>query len=350
MASPAVTYTFTNATTADGTQVSTNFTDLINGMTDGTKDFSINAITCAGAATLNGNVTLGNATGDDITIGGSIAASIPVKTNTSFDLGTSTLGMRSIYIGGSSTFTIRILGPTLASSWTLTLPTTTGSSGNVLQSDGSGVTSWRAITAPTIQKFTSGTGTYTTPSNPAPLYLKVRMVGGGGGGGATTTGTGGTGGNSTFGPSGNTGMLTCNGGTGGAPPNGDPGQGGSASISSPAYGTAQKGNPGSGGHSGVNAASGGGASPFGGAGGFSPTNGGYAGNTNSGSGGAGGSTNGAGNAGGGGGSGGYVDAIVPNPVSSYSYAVGAAGTAGSGSGNTGGAGGSGYIEVVEYYQ
>jgi hypothetical protein len=73
MAGPSVTYTFTNGTTADGTQVSQNFTDLINGLTDGTKDLNINALTAAGTATLNGNIILGNAIGDTVTVNGVFA-------------------------------------------------------------------------------------------------------------------------------------------------------------------------------------------------------------------------------------------------------------------------------------
>jgi hypothetical protein len=64
MANPSVTYTFTNGTTADGTQVSQNFTDLINSLTDGTKSLNIDAITAAGTATFNGNTVIGNASGD----------------------------------------------------------------------------------------------------------------------------------------------------------------------------------------------------------------------------------------------------------------------------------------------
>ena len=37
-----------------------------------------------------------------------------------------------------------------------------------------------AINAPTVQTFLSGSGTYTTPTSPTPLYLKVTMIGGGG--------------------------------------------------------------------------------------------------------------------------------------------------------------------------
>jgi hypothetical protein len=61
MAAPSVTYTFSNSTTADATEVNTNFTDIINGITDGTKDLTINLLTVNGAASFNGNVTLGNA-------------------------------------------------------------------------------------------------------------------------------------------------------------------------------------------------------------------------------------------------------------------------------------------------
>ena len=45
--------------------------------------------------------------------------------------------------------------------------------------------------APTVQKFTSGSGTYTLPSSPrAPLYIRVRMVGGGAGGSGSATSPG----------------------------------------------------------------------------------------------------------------------------------------------------------------
>ena len=70
MAAPSVTYTFTNSTTADADQVNTNFANLISAMTDGSKSFSIDALTCAGACILNGSVTLGNATADTITANG----------------------------------------------------------------------------------------------------------------------------------------------------------------------------------------------------------------------------------------------------------------------------------------
>lgn len=216
--------------------------------------------------------------------------------------------------------------------------------------------------APTVQKFTTGSGTYTTAADA--LYIRVRMVGGGGGAsgsatGATNGGAGGTGGNSTFGTT----LLVANGGVGGlgtSQPAG--GAGGTASLGTGPIGTALAGGSGT---SGASVSTGNATTIFcmGGPGASSPFGGGSGGGTastaganaiaNSGSGGGGGgsgnTTSGAG--GGGGGAGGYVDAIIASPSATYAYAVGAAGAAGAAgtAGFAGGAGGSGYIEVTEFY-
>jgi len=68
MANPSVTYTFTNSTTADASEVNQNFSDVLASLTDGTKSINIDAITAAGAATFNGNVALGSASGDTATV------------------------------------------------------------------------------------------------------------------------------------------------------------------------------------------------------------------------------------------------------------------------------------------
>lgn len=146
MAAPSVTWTFSNSTTADATQVNTNFTNLVDGASDSTKDYTINAITAAGAATFNGNVTLGNGTPDDISILGSIATSIPVKTTFSYDLGTSSIGWKSIYFGSNDSAgrTTRIIAGAVSASWTLTLPTAVGAIGKALfTTDAAGATTWR---------------------------------------------------------------------------------------------------------------------------------------------------------------------------------------------------------------
>lgn len=135
MGAPSVTYTFTNGTTADATQVNTNFTDVINGITDGTKDLTLSALTVGGVGTFNGNVTLGNSTVDDITITGSIAATIPWKTNATGNIGSSTLAPASIYLG-LTTFTMRLV-PAATASYTFTFPATAGSAGDILVNSGS---------------------------------------------------------------------------------------------------------------------------------------------------------------------------------------------------------------------
>jgi hypothetical protein len=224
-----------------------------------------------------------------------------------------------------------------------------------------------ASIAPTIQKFLSGSGTYTPPSNPAPLYIKVRAVGGGGGGvgGAVSTlspepGTSGTA--STFGTS----LIIANGGgsPSGAADNSPGGIGGTASITpsgtvlqvaaiqggygspGPLYNAASTNITTSGGN--------GGSSAFGGAGsGGANGQNGSQGSVNSGSGGGGGGSSGllGQTPGGGGGSGGYAEAIIVSPLTSYSYSVGVGGPGGSSAagGGAGGTGGDGIIIVEEYY-
>jgi hypothetical protein len=103
MAAPSVTWVFSNGTTADGSQVNTNYNDIISGITDGSKDLTISALTTQGAVTMNGAVTLGNATGDDITITGFVASDIIPKTTASSDLGTTANTWSSLYLDTGAT-------------------------------------------------------------------------------------------------------------------------------------------------------------------------------------------------------------------------------------------------------
>jgi hypothetical protein len=202
----------------------------------------------------------------------------------------------------------------------------------------------------TVQVFTSGSGTYTTPANCKAIW--VRMAGGGGGGGGTGTasqGAGGSGGTTTFGSS----FLTCNGGGGGTQNTGGGGNisGGSATggdvnfTGGGAAGISQNANNG-------NAGTSGGSNSFGGAGAGARNtvagNDGVA-NTGAGGGGAGGGSTFGGAAGGG--AGGYLEKLINSPNSTYSYAIGAGGTAGAAgtSGSAGGAGAAGIIYITEYY-
>ncbi len=137
MANPSVTYTFVNGATSDATQVNQNFTDVINALTDSTKSISIDAITADGTATFNGSVNVGNSSVDDLTITASLASSLPIKTNNTFDIGSATLGLANLYLGSAGGFTTKLKGSASAS-YTLTLPPTAGSSRDYAQSDGSG--------------------------------------------------------------------------------------------------------------------------------------------------------------------------------------------------------------------
>lgn len=103
MANITVTYSFSNATTADATEVNTNFQDIIDGTSDGTKDFSIAALTCAGTLTANGNINLGNATSDDLTITARIASDLDPKTAASNTLGDATQTWQALYLDNTAT-------------------------------------------------------------------------------------------------------------------------------------------------------------------------------------------------------------------------------------------------------
>lgn len=204
--------------------------------------------------------------------------------------------------------------------------------------------------SPTIQSFTSGSGTYTTPAGV--LWIEVEMIGGGGGaaGSGSGSGSGSAGGNTTFGSA----FLTCNGGSGGTAASGTGGGTGGTATGGDIN---QQGGPGGNASTGTSSIAvfggAGAASMFagGGSSGFG-ANPGNAATANSGAGGGGGGANSTISGGGcGGGAGGYLRKIIDAPSSTYAYAVGSGGgggTAGT-SGQAGGAGGSGRIVVREYY-
>lgn len=203
--------------------------------------------------------------------------------------------------------------------------------------------------------------TYTRPSGPAPLFLKVKLraSGGSGGGGSTASnGAAGTAGKSSFFGAN---LLIATGGSGGAAGNtggSQPagGSGGSFTVNSPAIDAGsingQSGEngwnmllnqyvPGGGG-----GGQGGGRSIFG-------TGSSAVANTGGGGQGGGNIAGTASQSGAGGGEGGLVEAIIPNPGSTYVYLVGASVTGGAGAGSgsqNGGASGSGILIVEEHYQ
>jgi len=73
-----------------------------------------------GTTALNGNITLGNATSDTITVTGRFATALVPDTNVAYDLGTSSLRWRDIYLSGN---TIDLAGATIQSDGSaVTLP------------------------------------------------------------------------------------------------------------------------------------------------------------------------------------------------------------------------------------
>lgn len=213
------------------------------------------------------------------------------------------------------------------------------------------------FTAPTVQTFLSGSGTYTTPTLIAPLYLKVTVIGGGGGGGGSgvTSGPNGASGSTSIfnsvnaaGGGGGTGVTVTNGGAGGAAGTGGTGAAtirlsGNPGMSGPAAVTGTNGG-------GLGGSSGGG---HGGGGGMPVS--GATGNAGVvyGGGGSGCGTGGIAGTSGGGGGGECFQLLIASPSATYGYTVGAGGAGGIGTGTgalTGGAGGSGYIIVEEFYQ
>lgn len=65
---------------------------------------------------------------------------------------------RIILVGGTSGGTVTIQTPASPTSWTMVLPTTAGTSGYVLSTDGSGNTSWIVLPAPTLTATQVGFG------------------------------------------------------------------------------------------------------------------------------------------------------------------------------------------------
>jgi len=234
----------------------------------------------------------------------------------------------NITMDGLTSGTLTIAAPAVAGTTTLTFPALTGTVG---------------LATRTVQVFTSGSGTYTTPTGCKAIWVRCVGGGGGGAGSGTSAGNGTTGGDTTFSTltasGGGPGLTTGAGGTGGSATGGD------INIAG-AYGSQIDG--------GLTVQRGGiaGSSIFGGAGRQANSgNPGLAASTNSGAGGSGAGCGATTNAGGGGAAAGYCEKLIASPAATYSYAVGAGGSAGAAgtSGNAGGAGGSGVIIVEESY-
>lgn len=324
------TATFTGTTTFPGSASVTTSGDFIG---DGFYSNSSNVATSgvvrmssgdAGIGWRNaagsGNLTLAKNTNDQLTFGGNVLVPLTTKGDL---LGFSTINAR-VPVGADGTVLTADSTQTLGVKWASSLS---------------------SPKAPTIQRFTTGSGTYTTPTSPTPLYIKVTLVGGGGGAGGTGSSggtSGGSGGNTTF-------STSTAGGGGGSSVSGISGGNGGQPTNSFSLDIAEiLGNCGGSGLPAITNTYGGlGGSTYLGA----SVNSGAAGaNTGAGAAGTSGSATIASS--GGGGAGATAIGIITSPSLTYSYSVGAggaAGTAGTG-GGVGHAGGSGLIVVEEYYQ
>ena len=172
MASPSYTHTLTNNTTADADQVMQNFNDILNGVTDGTKDLSIAALTVAGTATFNGNVTLGNATADTITPTGRIAGDLVPNADGSINLGTSALGYASLYLGDTQGDTMRIIPASLSADRSYTIPDAGGDTSFVMLAGAQTLTGVKTLTTPVIDDY-ADINEEAEPSSPASGKVRI---------------------------------------------------------------------------------------------------------------------------------------------------------------------------------
>lgn len=101
MAAPTIRHTFVDATTCDATQIMNNYNSIIEALSDGRKDLTVSAFTSESTSTFNGNITLGNASADTVTINAKLNTSISIKTNGTYDLGSSSKVMAVLTLGAA---------------------------------------------------------------------------------------------------------------------------------------------------------------------------------------------------------------------------------------------------------
>jgi len=95
-------------------------------------------------------VAIGNSSADDLTITASLASTISIKTTRTYNIGSADLGLATVYFGGNSTYTAAVSAPSsgLVADTVFTFPNTSGSAGNTLVNDGTGVTNWHVMDSP----------------------------------------------------------------------------------------------------------------------------------------------------------------------------------------------------------
>lgn len=159
------------------TNTGSNFLKLDGTSTmTGNMDLGSGNILNGGSATFSGTVTAADATlSGNATVTGNVVASGNVSGVNSTFTGTSTT-LNQIVNGnfqlkdgdGSDNFVTVKSATNVVSNFTLTLPASPGSNGQILQTDGSGVLTWTTPAAGigTVTSITAGTGLTATATNP----------------------------------------------------------------------------------------------------------------------------------------------------------------------------------------
>lgn len=112
MAFTTVTHTFANSTTTDAPQVNTNFSDILAGMSDGTKDHKINTLTVGGISSFSGNSTF-----NTMIVGGQASFTGNTTHGTMIVAGSSTFTGNALFgtiaVGGQASFTGNLTAGTM---------------------------------------------------------------------------------------------------------------------------------------------------------------------------------------------------------------------------------------------
>lgn len=162
MAYISVTNNFSNGTVANADDVDTNFANITDGLSDGTKDLNMMNATFAGTMTVNGNTVIGNAAADSMTVNASptFAATMVVSAPCTFNQGVSIGTGASFTTAGSAYFASSLQALGVHNSFGYTYDNVTSSGGTKDQDCSAFV-----VNGGTYLVSTSGNGSVSRASN-----------------------------------------------------------------------------------------------------------------------------------------------------------------------------------------
>ena len=102
MPAPSVTNTFSNGTTADATEVNTNFNDLVLALSDGTKDITVLSLSTVGDLTVAGDSTIGNSIADSLIVNAAIGSDL-LPTTATYNLGGASNAFAALFLDQGAT-------------------------------------------------------------------------------------------------------------------------------------------------------------------------------------------------------------------------------------------------------